>query len=304
MKHHKKWLLGLFLIWLLVFPSSVFAADTATQPDSKSDKTFMWKAEGKGTVYMLGSIHLCKADMYPLDARIENAFKESQILALEVNPLAIDQLKVMKIIMNKGMYKGTETLKDNLSKEDFEMLRKHCEENSLSIQDMMKFKPCMVSLMLPTMELMKMGYRQDLGIDHYFAKKTTGSKKIVELESLDQQLSLIFDMPEQEGLLKYTVADMSNLGKNIDAIVKAWKAGDATAMEKIISKPLTEKNAKEIKPVFKKLFDDRNIKMAEKIKGFLKTGNTYFVVVGAGHLVGKKGVIQLLKTEGIKVGQK
>lgn len=290
-----------FLCLLVAVQTAVFSADNA---DSKSTKSFMWKADGKGTVYMLGSIHLCKADMYPLDKRIESAFKESQILALEVNPLAIDQMKVMKIIMNKGMYKGTETLKDNLSKEDFEMLRKHCEENSLNIQDMMKFKPAMVSLMLPTMELMKMGYRPDLGIDYYFAKKATGSKKIVELETLNQQMSLIFDMPEQEELLKYTVADMSNLGKSINAIVTAWKEGDAKTMEQIISKPLKEKNANEFKPVYKKIFDDRNIKMAEKIKGFLATEKTYFVVVGAGHLVGEKGVIQLLKKEGVNVVQK
>ena len=43
------------------------------------------------------------------------------------------------------------------------------------------------------------------------------------------------------------------------------------------------------------LYTERNINMTEKIEKFLKKQGTYFVVVGAAHLIGKKGIIELLK---------
>ena len=46
--------------------------------------------------------------------------------------------------------------------------------------------------------------------------------------------------------------------------------------------------------LFVKLFDERNKQMATKIEDLLRTEKTYFVVVGAGHLVGKNGLLQLL----------
>jgi len=56
-------------------------------------------------------------------------------------------------------------------------------------------------------------------------------------------------------------------------------------------------------PVYEKLLYERNNTMATRIEGFLKAGGRYFVVVGAGHLVGKKGIIELLKKKGYPVEQ-
>ena len=58
-----------------------------------------------------------------------------------------------------------------------------------------------------------------------------------------------------------------------------------------------------MEPIFKRLLDDRNKGMASKIEGYLKTKETYFVVVGAGHLVGDKGIIKMLKERGYSVEQ-
>jgi uncharacterized protein YbaP (TraB family) len=53
----------------------------------------------------------------------------------------------------------------------------------------------------------------------------------------------------------------------------------------------------------KRLLTDRNYKMAGKIEQYLTTDNTYFVVVGAGHLVGDEGIVRLLQTKGYKTRQ-
>jgi len=49
------------------------------------------------------------------------------------------------------------------------------------------------------------------------------------------------------------------------------------------------------------MFTDRNVKMAEKIEGYLASEGTYFVIVGAGHLVGEDSVVSLLQKKNHKV---
>jgi hypothetical protein len=72
-------------------------------------------------------------------------------------------------------------------------------------------------------------------------------------------------------------------------------------MESIISDAAAQDGS--IAPLFRKLFDERNIKMTSKIQGYLNSGGTYFVIVGSGHLIGERGVVELLKAKGYEVEQ-
>ena len=63
--------------------------------------------------------------------------------------------------------------------------------------------------------------------------------------------------------------------------------------ELTIEQPLKE--YPELLPFYEQMFYDRNIKMSQKIEGFLKSDKVHFVVVGAGHMVGDKGIVSLLK---------
>jgi uncharacterized protein YbaP (TraB family) len=58
-----------------------------------------------------------------------------------------------------------------------------------------------------------------------------------------------------------------------------------------------------IAPIFGKLFEERNLRMTSKIDGYLNSDGSYFVIVGAGHLVGKRGIIELIKSKGSVVEQ-
>ncbi len=72
----------------------------------------------------------------------------------------------------------------------------------------------------------------------------------------------------------------------------AWKQGDAAGLERLLSDAL--KNAPETKPIYGKLFDQRNLTMARKIEDYLASDRVHFIVVGAGHLVGDQGLLKLL----------
>ena len=59
----------------------------------------------------------------------------------------------------------------------------------------------------------------------------------------------------------------------------------------------------QLKPLMTKLLDDRNTAMTAKIERFLQTPKTYFVAVGAGHLVGEQGILSQLRHKDFTVEQ-
>ena len=148
------------------------------------------------------------------------------------------------------------------------------------------------------MELQKLGLSPEYGIDNYFIKKAENKKQVVELESIDYQVNLLnsFSDAEQELFLASTLKDLDLLKKEINTILTAWNAGDTKTMESYVSKSL--RDDPRMLPIYKKLIFERNKNIASKIEGYLKTNEQYYVVVGAAHLVGKDGIIEILKKKG------
>ena len=164
-------------------------------------------------------------------------------------------------------------------------------------------RPWFLALSFEATELMRLGYDPQYGVDYHFLAKAQGKKEILELESLDEQLSLLSDYSdkEQEQFLLYTLNSLSSMGRQVEEMVRAWTTGDAQSLESIMADAAPPDAS--LAPVLEKLFDERNVKMTSKIEGYLNSKGTYFVIVGAGHLVGKRGIIELIKSKGYAVEQ-
>jgi len=278
--------------------------DTKAEPDC----CFLWKATSKTTtVYLLGSLHVAKPDLFPLPKAIEDAFADSRKLVVEVNVEGLDQLKILQQTFEKGMYpkdKG-ETLSKAVSKETLKLLEKYCaEKKELKMAALEPMRPWLLTMLLMAEELKASGFSEE-GIDKHFLKKAKTQKKpIMELETAGAQLDLFTQMtPEvQDKMLAKTLTEAGSMKNQMEKIIAAWKAGDAEAMTETVLRDPVRRHP-ESKAVMVKLFDDRNAKMVEKIEGMLKDNETCFVMVGAGHLVGEKGIVKLLQDKKIEVEQ-
>jgi uncharacterized protein YbaP (TraB family) len=285
---------------LLLLPQAVFSQEE----DAQAKKSFLWQVQSPtSTVYLLGSIHFMKKEMYPLHPAIENAFDESAYLVVEVNPLTIDQKKMQNEILRKGMYQGDKTVKDDLNEEVFAMLKAHLEKNNIPMANLMKYKPGMIVMTLASLQLMKLGFSPEYGIDLHFVKKAQGERPILELETMDEQLALLLDRSMNDDLVvKNSILEWEKTEELMETTISLWKDGNADQMSNLIIKEPLKENP-ELLPVYQKMFFDRNKKMAGKIKNYLKTEQTYFVVVGLGHLIGDEGIVNLLEMEGYTVNQ-
>jgi uncharacterized protein YbaP (TraB family) len=78
----------------------------------------------------------------------------------------------------------------------------------------------------------------------------------------------------------------------------AWRAGDAATLERLFFDTMQEPAQR---AVYEAVFVKRNVTMVEAIERFLADEGTYFVVVGAGHLIGPDSVVEILRRRGHRV---
>jgi uncharacterized protein len=205
--------------------------------------------------------------------------------------------------MERAFYSENDTLEKHVSTETYERVVKEAGGLGIPIELMNRQKPWFLAMALVALESLKLGFGPNLGIDKYFLSKAEGTKKILELESLNYQLGLLsgFSDKDQELLLLYTLNDLRILEHELEKLTKAWTTGDTKGMESILTRSVSED--KRLSPIFEKVVYDRNGKMASRIEKFLQSKESYFVIVGAGHLVGSRGIIEILKGKGFLVEQ-
>jgi len=285
---------------LFLFALSVSLAPLQTA-HSYDQKNFLWKVQSsRSTVYLLGSIHFLKEDVYPLNQAIEKAYESADKLVVEANIDDLGNLD-LRMLADRAFYKADDNVEKHVSPETYRLITKESKALGMQIELLRMQKPWMLALSFQAMELVRLGYSPQHGVDYYFLSRTQGTKNILELESLEEQLRLLsgFSDREQEQFLLYTLKTLSSVDSQVGSMVRAWTSGDAQAMESILSDAVPPDAS--LAPIVKKLFDERNDKMTSKIERYLNSNGTYFVIVGAGHLVGKKGIIELLKGKGYAV---
>ena len=292
---------GILLACLALLLLAVSARGERAAPADGS--LFLWTVRsGKGAAHLLGSIHLLKRDMYPLDARIEEAFAGSSVLAVETDVGPRAKEKLGKFILENALYPPGDSLEKHVSGETYGLVRRKFQ--ALGMAQVDRMRPWALALTAATVEYMKMGLDPEYGIDRYFLEKADGRKKVVELERYDHVVRLLQGLPDdiQDLFLFYTLTDLESVGREADNIIAFWKTGDVRGMEEVVYRSRDE--YPKLQPVYDLLVSRRNREMTEKIEGMLRRGETCFIVVGAAHLVGKDGIVERLRAKGYEVEQR
>ena len=224
-------ILSLFIaLIILALSGSLAYIESAFSYDQKN---FLWKVQSRSaTIYLLGSIHFLREDVYPLNKTIENAYESSNNLVVEANINELGKLD-LKMLTDRAFYKSDDHLEKHVSPETYRLVKKESDTLGIPGELIQMQKPWFLALSLQAMELMRLGYDPQYGADYYFLSKAQGKKRILELESLDEQLSLLsgFSDNEQEQFLQYTLKALNSMGGQVDALVRAWISGDAQAIE-------------------------------------------------------------------------
>ncbi len=267
---------------------------------AEEENCLLWEVPGeRNTVYLLGSIHMMRAEDYPLDQCVDRAYQKTDQLVVELNIQAIDPQLMSQKMQQIALLPGGAVLNNQLSDETARQLAK-LKNPPAAYQQM---RPWYLALTLALQKLATLGYRADLGIDYYLINKAQGIKPILSLESLDQQLAVLSgDNAEQQDLsLRLTLEQLPDIADDLEQMSLAWHRGDAEAIYRLMEQPKQQYPA--LAAPFKRQVIDRNHGMADKIIAILKERDDYLVVIGGGHLGGEQGVLSLLEREGLTLTQ-
>ena len=263
-------------------------------------KHFLWRvSSGSHSIYLAGSIHFLKKEHYPLKGPIEEALDNSQKLVLEIELQSATQEQALTLA--KGLYRDGTTLQQNVAPETFMLAERIAKDLGLDLRLLNPLKPWVVALTLTALKLQKLGFDPNYGVDQYLASRAKDSGKATSgLESLEFQIDLLDQIPRagQESMLLQTLKDLDRLGTYVEEIVQSWARGDTRAVEELM-----HAGAKTYPDVHQKLIVERNRRWVAQIEKIIDQGGNTMVVVGAAHLVGKDGVVELLKQRGYRVEQ-
>jgi hypothetical protein len=286
-----RWLFAAVVAIFLVSQDAAFSAQSGVK---RPDRTFMWSVQGpKSRAYVLGSLHVLRKGVYPLDARIEKAYQACPRVLLEADPSGVSEEDLRQTMIRLGTYQDGSTLKGVVSPETYARLGDRVEANKVGMERFEKFRPWFAAFSIAALELKRLGFASEIGIDaHFYRKARADGREMHYLENARQQLELLAGSSpgREEDILKQALEELDVVEQHSGEMMRAWKEGDAGRMELLLKKSL-----KGFPDIEKRLFTDRNMAWAGAVDRLLSQDRDVFIVVGAAHLVGRTGLLELLK---------
>lgn len=286
----------ILLLALWPFPG---AAETPASTPEAAGPHMLWRvtSDDGGTAYLMGSIHVAREDLFPLARVYDRAFEEAEIVVFEVDLEKI--LSMAFSMLRRGFFWDGRTLESELSEETWRRLQQQARSQGLDLSLFRRAKPWLVSLVLSASAMEQEGYSGAAGIDQVLSDRARRAGKPRRfLETADDQFLLFddFSKREQEILLLSSLDEAEAGTGEVDEITEAWKRGDAEALDEQL-----RETGSAVPGFLDRLLTRRNRAWVPKIEGWLTEGETFLVIVGAGHLVGEDSVVDLLREKGYRV---
>jgi uncharacterized protein len=256
----------------------------------------VWKvtAPDGGTLYLGGSVHALRSADYPLPASYNHALDASSRLVFEDDPKASRQ--AAKALLQAGTYTKGDSLKNHVDPRTYAYLRRFFAILNVSESEFARYRPWLINLLLssPASE------HWQLGVERYLERRAKGSKPVSGLESPREHNSFFVDLNDRdaEALLLILFINAGQEETGGDRMLTAWRRGDADALSRML-----RESFRDFPSFGTRLIDVRNRNWIPKIEGYLRSGKTYFVVVGAGHMGGPNGLLAMLRARGYQIEQ-
>lgn len=260
--------------------------------------TLLWKITGKDLnkpSYLYGTIHMICSDDAAISANFKKAINECDEVYFEVD---LDNLFEMMGAMNQMKMRGDTTLKDLLNEDDYKKVKAYFESKGslLPFSMLETFKPMLAA---STLEQGSMPCDKTTMMEQVIMQEAkTSGKKVQGLETIKYQAGILDTIPysyQARQLADYISQADHNDDQQMKAMFDAYREQDLKKLENLML---------ESDPGMAKFTDvllyNRNLNWVNKLKTLMKE-RSLVIAVGAGHLPGEKGVIELLRKEGYKV---
>ena len=267
--------------------------DTAPHPA-------LWHLQGqKGEMFLFGSIHILPSGTDWLKGVIADVVRRSDVFVFEIPTDQSAQRQLGSLIAERGRLPQGETLHRILSPAAQADLDTDAAIVGLSPGELDGLRPWLAELMLVTARMAKQTASPQSGVDVVLEEEVQrGGKELRYLETLDQQMNLIVPSDRKLELSEFeaSLKELRTEKDEFPQLIKAWQSGDTKVLDALLNGQF--KNEPEAR---KALLDDRNRAWVQRLEAMLKEKKVFFVTVGAGHLLGRNSVPDLLRRDGYEV---
>jgi uncharacterized protein len=280
--------------FLSASPASAQSPAPAALPDA--DPAIWVVKDPDTTIYLFGTFHALDGKSEWFNDEVKTAFDQAGEIVLELPPTD-DKAALQPIVMKHAIATSGKPLSEKLSPAAKAKYAKALEELGAPPTAFDKFKPFFATLTLVMASAQKLGLTGEKGAEAMLTQAAKdGKKPISGLETVDFQMALFANMPddEQVKMLEQTLDEMDEFTALFADMNKQWSAGDGEGMAKLMNEMDAQSPA-----MYKAFLTDRNANWAEWIDKRLDKPGVVFMGVGAGHLGGKDSVQDLLAKRGI-----
>jgi len=277
--------IAIVMIVLYCCPRSILAASC------------VWKVTSSDghSLYLGGSFHALRPSDYPLPSQYNRAFDACSRLAFEDDPKAGEAS--FRALVNAGEYPKGDSLKNHVDPRTYAYLRRFFGLHNVSEDKFSRFRPWLIDIILsaPPPE-----YYQ-LGVERFLERRAKAAgKPIAGLESAREHNDVFTGLTDRQAeALLLTLFINAGRGENNGVnMFQAWRHGDAEVLAS-----QTRDSFRDFPTMAVRMLDARNHNWIPKIENYLRSGQVYFVVVGAAHMGGSTGLLALLRQGGCKIEQ-
>lgn len=265
---------------------------------SETGDPAIWKvADEDTTVYLFGTVHLLAGGVKWQSDDFKSAFEASPVLYLEADVSPQAQQEIQSLIPQYGLNEPGVTLTSQLSEEGVEALRKVTSMIGMPVEAIEPFRPWLAGIVISAQLVAAQGGTPDYGVEAILTRLATeDGKEFRYFETAGGQIEILAGVPDEKMAASFE-RSMDQIVENPDMfndLVQAWVSGDTDALDRLVTSDIEQ-----FPEVYDALFTNRNKAWVEELTRLMEEDEgTFFVGVGAGHLVGKDSVQVYLAEEG------
>lgn len=288
----------------------VVSACATTQEGPKREPprspTFLWKVSAPdrpGTLYVLGTVHIGEAGRAELDRAVLDAVDGADRVVFEIAPGGGGEQAIGAFTQEHGLMPEGESWLEQLDEETREKLVAATEKIGFPLEVLGRTRPWLASLTLSVMRMRLDGYEPNAGVEQLLLGRleVLGDKPVEGLEAADEQLRVFADLAHEEQLemLRRSIDEAEEQTSLVEQLQRAYREGDVDGLAALIFAERGQ--SPEGDATYRALYDDRNERMVERMLRWLDEDERTVVAIGAGHVVGERGIPALLLAKGFSV---
>jgi uncharacterized protein YbaP (TraB family) len=258
----------------------------------------VWALHGAhNTVYLAESVHLLKPGESALPAAFTRAYDDSSQLVMEMDLAKLDTTELAAWMLEHGRYPEGQSMTQALGPERYARVAAQAAALGLPLEQLAILRPWVVALTLTDLMYLQLGYDPQSGVEEQLiARARRDGRATAGLETLDEELGQLEHMSaeDQARFLELTLQDLKDTRSETDQMLQAWRTGDNAQLAGQLSDAYNQ-----FPELYRVLVSERNQRWLPQIRSYLGADHNVLIVVGALHVVGKGGLLDLLHNAGI-----